>query len=200
MPRSDERVARGVAAGVVVLLHGLMIAAFMHALRLGYLVVPRPEMRLSAMAVPPVAMVVTFVSSSGHEKRAPPLIDKDFSEGALKDVHAETIQPRDFTLPDIESSVAAAPSTAPESGELRILCEVHIHQGHTGQVQAIDFGECTDDSVWQRSLLRSIQQAARLVSPMEEGEFPPVRTLILDTASPSPAVLARQLSEPSARR
>ena len=48
MPRSDERVARGVAAGVVVLLHGLMIAAFMHALRLGYLVVPHLEMRFSA--------------------------------------------------------------------------------------------------------------------------------------------------------
>ena len=54
-----------------------------------------------------------------------------------------------YMLPDMESSVAAAPSTAPEFGELKILCEVHIHQGHAGQVQAIDFGECIGDSVWQ---------------------------------------------------
>ena len=200
MLRSDECFTRGVAAGVVLLLHGLMIAAFMHSLRLGYLVAPHPQVRSSAMAVPPMAMVVTFVSPSGRDKTASLFIDKDLSEGELRDVRAEIMQPLDFTLPETEPSVTAAPSTASESGELRILCEVHIHQGHTGQVQAIDFGECTGDSVWQRSLLRSIQQAARLVSPTEEGEFPPVRTLVLDTASPSPEVLARQLSEPIGRR
>ena len=200
MLRSDERFVRGAAASVVVLLHGLIIAAFVHALRLGYLVAPHTEAPSFAMAVLPVAMVMTFVSSSGHDKTASPFIDKDFSEGALRSIPTEIMQPRDFTLPDVESPVAAAPSTAPESGEVRILCEVHIHQGHTGEVQAVDFGVCTGDSMWQRSLLRSIQQAARLVSPMEEGEFPPVRTLFLDTASPSPAVLARQLSEPIAHR
>jgi hypothetical protein len=177
-----------------------MVAALMHALRLGYLVAPHVQAHFAAMTVPPVALVMTFVSSSGHDKTASPFIDKDFSDGALRDVQAEIIQPRNFTLPDVEPSVAAAPSTVPESGEVRILCEVHIHQGHTGEVQAVDFGVCTGDSVWQRSLLRSIQQAARLVSPMEGGEFPPVRTLLMDTASPSPAVLARQLSEPIARR
>lgn len=200
MLRADDHFARGVAAGVVVLLHGLMIAALMHALRLGYLVVSHPQAHSSAMVVPPVAMVMTFVASSGHDKAAAPFIDKDFSAGAFRDVQSEIIQPRDFTLPDTESSVVAAPGTATKSGEVRILCEVHIHQGHAGQVQAIDFGECSGDSVWQRSLLRSIQQAARLVSPTEQGEFPPVRTLLMDTASPSPEVLARQLSEPIARR
>jgi hypothetical protein len=133
---SGDRLAHGVAAGLVVLLHGLMIAVFMHALRLGYLVVPHLEARFSATAVPPVAMVVTFVSS-GRDKTASPFIDKDFSEGALRTVQAEIIEPRDFTLPDVETSVSAAQSTAPASGELRILCEVHIHQGPAGQVQAI---------------------------------------------------------------
>jgi len=195
---SEGRVTHGVAATVVILLHGLMIAALTHALRLGYLVVPQPEAHVSAMAVSP--LLVTFVSSVGNDKTAPALTDKDLSQGALRDVQAEIIPPRDFTLPDDAPSVVAARSITSKAGELRILCEVHIHQGRAGEVQAVDFGECTGDSVWQRSLLRSIQQAARLVSPTAEGEFPPVRTLFMDTSSPSPEVLARQLSEPVARR
>ena len=80
------------------------------------------------------------------------------------------------------------------------MCEVHIHQGSAGSAQGIDLGACTGDLEWQHSLLRSIQSAARLLTPVQDGEFPPVWTLIMDTASPSPEVLARQLSEPSAHR
>jgi hypothetical protein len=189
-----------VAAVAVILLHGFMLAALTHAFSLGYLVVPHAERYSSAMTVPPQDMVVTFVSSVGHDKTATPFTDREISKGALRDVQAEIIQPRDFTLPEVETSVAAAPSSKPEAGEVRILCEVHVHQGHSGDVQAVDFGACNGDSVWQRSLLRSIQQAARLITPAQEGEFPPVRILLMDTASPSPDVLARQLSEPIARR
>ena len=200
MNSSEDHISRIVSAAVVVLLHGLTIAAMMHALRLGYLVVPRPQPRSSAMLTPTTAMVVIFVSTPDKDKTEARVFDKDLSEGALRDVEPEIIQPRDFTLPDTDSSVASTSTPAPQSGEVRILCEVHIHQGRAGAVQAVDFGVCNGDSAWQRSLLRSIQQAARLVSPTEEGEFPPVRTLLLDTAALSPEVLARQLSEPIARR
>lgn len=199
MGRSEDRVSHGVAAAVVVLLHGLMIAALTHALRLGYLVIPRPATHLSAMAVP--SLLVTFVASVGNDTTAFPFPDKDLAQGVLRDVQAEIVQPRDFALPDeAPSVVAAAPNLTSKAGEVRILCEVHVHQGRAGDVQAVDLGECTGDEAWQRSLLRSIQQAARLISPTEAGEFPPVRTLYMDTHSPSPEVLARQLSEPVAHR
>ena len=149
---------------------------------------------------PPAAMLVTFVSTTDQDEKESRSVDKSLSEGALRDIKPEIIQPLDFTLPDMETAAVSAPTRSPQTGEQRIVCEVHIHQGHAGAVQAIDFGACNGDSAWQRSLLRSIQEAARLVSPMEEGEFPPVRTLLMDTASPSPEVLARQLSESVARR
>jgi len=196
----EDRLFRASAAAVVVLLHGLIIAALMPALRLGYLVVPQPQVHLAAVTGPPVAMVATFVSSSGPVSATSPFLDKDPAEGALRDVQAEVIQPRDITLPDEQPSAAAVRSIASENGEVRIVCEVHIHQGSAGAVQAVDFGVCTGDLEWQRSLLHSIQQAARLLTPAQSGEFPPVRTLMMDTASPSPEVLARQLSEPTARR
>ena len=199
MASPEGRLSRGAAAAVVVLLHGLIIAALMPALCLGYLVVPQSQVHLTAETGPPVAMVATFVSSSGTDKAASPF-DRDPGEGALRDVQAEVIQPRDITLPDAQSSAAAVRSVASETGEVRIVCEVHIHQGSAGVVQAVDFGVCTGDLEWQRSLLHSIQQAARLLTPAQNGEFPPVRTLMMDTASPSPEVLARQLSEPIARR
>jgi hypothetical protein len=167
----------------------------MHALRVGDWI-PRS----SEIAIPSVSMVMTFVSSVGHDRAVSPFMDQGLSQGVLRDVEAEIVQPRDFALPDAESPSPAAPNITPKSGDVRILCEVHIHQGRTGDVQAVDFGECTRDSVWQRSLLRSIQRAAKLVAPTEEGEFPPVRTLLLDNPSPSPEGLARQLSEPVARR
>ena len=200
MAGSEDRLARGVTAAAVVLLHGLMLAALTHAFRVGYLIVPHAHRYSSAMVVPLQDMVVTFVSSVGRDKTSSAFTDKDLSKGALRDVQAAIIQPRDFMLPEVETSVTAAPSSTPEAGEVRILCEVHIHQGHAGDVQAVDFGECNGDSQWQLSLLRSIQQAARLVAPAQQGEFPPVRTLLMDTASPSPEVLARQLSEPIARK
>ena len=200
MDGTEDRFSRGVAAGAVVLLHGLFIAALMPSLRLGYVVIPRSQANLVAVTDPPVAMVASFFTSSDPVGATSRYLAKDPAEGALRDVQAEVVQPRDIRLPDEQSSAPAARSIASESGEVRVVCEVHIHQGSAGAVQAVDFGVCTGDLQWQRSLLHSIQEAARLVSPIREGEFPPVRTLIMDTASPSAEVLARQLSEPIARR
>jgi hypothetical protein len=181
------------------MLHGLIIAALMPALRLGYLVIPQPEAHSVATTSPPVSMVATFVSLPDPGNATSPLLDLNPVKGALRDVQAEVIQPQDFKLPDAPSSEAAAQRVASQSGEKRIVCEVHIHQGSGGAVQAVDFGVCTGDLEWQHSLLHSIQQAARLLTPVQDGEFPPVRTLMMDTASPSPEVLARQLSETVSR-
>jgi hypothetical protein len=196
----EDRFSRGAAAAVVVLLHGLFIAALMPAPRLGYVVIPRSQAHWAAVTDPPVALVATFFSSPDPAGATSPDFTKDPAEGALRDVQVEVIQPRDIRLPDAPSTAVAVRSIAAESGEVRIVCEVHIHQGSAGAVQAVDFGACTGDLKWQRSLLHSIQAAARLVSPIQEGPFPPVRTLMMDTDSPSPEVLARQLSEPIARR
>ena len=196
---AQDRVSRGVAAAAVVLLHGLIIAALMPALRLGYRVVPQPEAHSVATTSPPVTMVATFVSLPDRDNAISPPLDLDPIKGALRDVQAEVIQPQDITLPDAPSSAATAQRVASQTGEVRIVCEVHIHQGSAGAVQAVDFGVCTGDLEWQHSLLHSIQEAARLLTPVQDVEFPPVRTLMLDTAAPSPEVLARQLSEPIAR-
>ena len=200
MVSPEDCLCRGAAVAVVVLLHGLFIAALMPALRLGYVVIPRSQAHWVAVTDPPVAMVASFFSSSNPAGVTSRYLAKDPADGALRDVQAEVIQPRDIMLPDAQSSAVTAGSAASETGEVRIVCEVHIHQGSAGAVQAVDFGVCTGDQEWQRSLLHSIQAAARLVSPIQEGQFPPVRTLMMDTASPSPEVLARQLSEPIARR
>ncbi len=140
-------------------------------------------------------MVAIFVSLPDPGNATSPHLNLNPIKGALRDLQAEAIQPQDFTLPDAPSSDAAAQRVASQTGEGRIVCEVHIHQGSGGAVQAVDFGVCTGDLEWQHSLLRSIQEAARLLTPIQDGEFPPVRTLMMDTASPSPEMLARQLSD-----
>jgi hypothetical protein len=61
-------------------------------------------------------------------------------------------------------------------------------------VQAIDFGECTGDIVWQHTLLQTIERAAQLVVPAADAQFPPVRTLTVSTNKLSPVMLAEQLS------
>ena len=197
---AQDRLPRGIAAAAVVLLHGLIIAALIPALRLGYRVVPQPEAHSVATTSPPAAMVATFVSLPDPGNATSPLLDLDPIKGALRDIQAEVIRPQDITLPDALSAEDVARRAASDTGEVRIVCEVHIHQGSAGAVQAVDFGVCTGDLEWQHSLLHSIQEAARLLTPVQDGEFPPVRTLMMDTASPSPEVLARQLSEPLTRR
>ena len=200
MGSAEDRLSRGIAAAAVVLLHGLIIAALMPALRLGYRVVPQSQAHSAATTSPPVAMVTTFVSLPDPGNVTSPLLDLDPIKGALRDVRADVIRPQDITLPDAPSSAAVARRVASETGEVRIVCEVHIHQGSAGAVQAVDLGLCTGDLEWQQSLLHSIQEAARLVTPVQDGQFPPVRTLMMDTASPSPEMVARQLSEPVTRR
>ncbi len=97
-------------------------------------------------------------------------------------------------LPQMEANEPRA--TSAERGVVTAHCEVHIHQGNTGVVQAVDLGECTGDLEWQRVLMGSISMAATLVSPVAGTRFPPVRTWNFDTASISAEQLAEQLSRP----
>jgi hypothetical protein len=193
-----DRFAHVGTAAVVVLLHALMIGLFVRALQLGTLVIPLPDAHSSLPLKPEATLLkASIVSTAGHDTSGSPFGGADLSRAALSHIAVDIPEPRDF-LTEAEPVIAAAPTATAYSGEVRIFCEVHIHQSVSGQVQAIDLGGCSGDSMWQRSLLQSIQQAARLVSPTGEGRFPPVRTLMLDTASLSPEILARQLSEPDA--
>lgn len=101
------------------------------------------------------------------------------------------------TIPTLEVSAKMTTAESAVPGIIPMRCEVHIHQRGDGQVQAIDFGVCTGDAVWQEQLLGNLQRAAALVTLHSDTSLPPVRTLRLDTSSVSPEVLAEQLSESS---
>jgi hypothetical protein len=87
-------------------------------------------------------------------------------------------------------------ASASRPGTLGVRCEVHIHQDTQGHVQAIDLGRCTENAGWQRELLRSIVQAASMVTASSRAR-PPELTLTLTTNRISPPVLAHLLSESS---
>jgi len=174
-----------------------MILGLMPALRVGYLTPPRRQMESLSLPVP--STVVTLISSTGQDEWAAAIADPKLAVGELKTVHLDIPDPQKVALPIQASSIVSASSAISESGTATILCEVHVHQSLSGEVQAVDFGECNEGAMWQRSLLRSIQQAARLMST-QEGPFPPVRTLFFNTTAVSTEVLARQLMEPAPRR
>jgi hypothetical protein len=83
----------------------------------------------------------------------------------------------------------------PQEGDLRRSCEVHVHQNPHGAVQAVDFGECTPDDAWQKTILLAIQRSTALMKPSPLGVFPPVRTFRFESDAISTITLAEQLSE-----
>jgi hypothetical protein len=109
-----------------------------------------------------------------------------------------------IAISEVEAALAAGPDLnvavppmAAVTGNLPIRCEAHIHQDSRGQVQAIDFGACTGDQVWQRRLLERLQQAADLVRPKPGASVAPVKTIVFDSDSIAPEILATQLMEPA---
>jgi hypothetical protein len=102
----------------------------------------------------------------------------------------------DPIIPSISDNSLMTGTVNP-AGIVPVVCEIHIHQRGDGKVQAIDFGVCTGSTIWQQQLLRNLQRAAELVTPRADGSYETVRTLILDTNSVAPEVLAKQLSESS---
>jgi hypothetical protein len=101
------------------------------------------------------------------------------------------------SIPTWSAEDEPAPATAqpaPSAGRTGLYCEIHIHQSPAGRVEAIDFGECTGDFVWQHTLLQTVERAAQLIDPTPNARFPPVRTLTVGTDNLSPVLLAQQLS------
>lgn len=183
---------RAVACVAVCVLHLLFALAFLSRPRVGSLAFPRSnahsfrpersdELRLSLILLPAAPS-----KARPHESWAADVVYLKHTEVAIPALAVPSID-------DIDSAAPATPE-ASKPGERGIRCEVHVHQSPQGRVEAIDFGTCTGDTAWQRSLIQSLQRAAELITPRAGNPFPPVRTFNLDTASISPLVLAQELS------
>lgn len=189
---SGELLARSAAIGISVVLHLAVLAGFLANLRVGLPVPLHADAHPSETETPIIASLVSV--ASGVSTPADSLASRLEATHLLADlprIDLPTPMPR---WPTEEDSAASSTQPAPAAGRTGLRCEIHIHQSLTGRVQAIDFGECTGDVVWQHTLLRTIQQAAQLVKPTPDAQFPPVRTLTVGTDSLSPTVLAQQLS------
>jgi hypothetical protein len=174
-----------------VLLHVTVVAAFLQKVPLGARVLVYSHGHSSERPQSPQTVTVSLASLVGPKE-----LHRRPSFGAAADVSLQSV-PIEFDkmaliLPNEDAADAVDAGTL--LGSVEIRCEVHIHQSPQGQVQAFDFGACTGDAEWQRSLIRLIERAAELVQPTAGVLFPPVRTFTVATASLSPLLLARQLS------
>ena len=174
------------------LLHATVIAALLQKLPSGVHMLAYSNGHSTQELRPPLTMIVSVESPAepdGLHGRAPFNATTDIS---LQPVSVEVAELGPIPLPSDHS--ADAMKTHALLGSVQIRCEVHVHQSLRGQVQAIDFGACTGDAEWQRTLIQSIERAAELVEPTPGVSFPPVRTFTVATDSLSPVLLARQLS------
>jgi hypothetical protein len=174
------------------LLHATVISALLQKLPFGVHMLTYAKGHSPEELRPPRAVIVSlesFAGPHGLRGRAPFKATADVS---LQPVPIEVAEPDPIPLPSEHS--ADSMKTHVLFGSVQIRCEVHVHQSLQGQVQAIDFGACTGDAEWQRTLIQSIERAAELVEPTPGVSFPPVRTFTVETDSLSPVLLARQLS------
>lgn len=191
MSRSSV-VWRGAAFCVSVLLHAVVLAGFLAQWRLGLPVELHPDAHPSETRMPIVASIISFGTEDPRAKAA--LATPLGAEGL-----ASVPTPANITtsIPTWSAEDEPAPATAqpaPSPGRTGLYCEIHIHQSPAGRVEAIDFGECTGDFVWQHTLLQTVERAAQLVDPTPDARFPPVRTITVGTDNLSPVLLAQQLS------
>jgi hypothetical protein len=174
------------------LLHATVIAALLHKLPFGVHMLAHSNGHSTEELRLPRAVIVSLeylAGPDGLRGRAPLNATTHIS---LQPVPIEVAELGPIPLPSEQS--ADPMSTHAPLGSVQIRCEVHVHQSLHGQVQAIDFGACTGDAEWQRTLIQSIERAAELVEPTPGVSFPPVRTFTVETDSLSPVLLARQLS------
>lgn len=189
---SNRLILRSIAMCIAVLLHIAVVVGFLSGLHVGLVVRVRPEMHPSVADEPLIASIISLgVSDKPVADSIMPLNGDDLPSIA-NPVEVPTTAPTTWWT---EHSVASA-TTRPAAavGEARLHCEVHIHQSTAGRVEAIDFGDCTRDRLWQHTLLRTLARAAQLVESSPENRFLPVRTLVVTTDNLSPILLARQLS------
>jgi hypothetical protein len=100
-------------------------------------------------------------------------------------------------LSDISIDTPAA--SLPNVGTKIAKCEVHIHQNARGQLEAFDFGDCTGDAEWQRTLQLALQQAGSLIDSSGEKSFPAVRTIMFRSDNLSVLAIANTLSAPDSK-
>jgi hypothetical protein len=182
-----------------------LATVFVHAGLAGLLL---PQLRFGPLAPeranthssddPPAATIATVEVLPSPDRRA-----RDAADVAMPDVPLDSgIRSPDIPVPNLslaEADDAAAEPTkvqAASFGPAPFHCEVHVHQSKRGAVEAVDFGACNGDSVWQQTLIQSLQRAAELVTPVSYATFAAVRTFTFDTSSVAPGEIARQLSTP----
>lgn len=185
-------ISRGAALGVAVLLHAVVLAGFLAKWRLGLSVEVHPDAHPSETLTPIVASIISFGAA---DPRAKASLAGPLNADGLASVPSTRDIPT--SIPAWSAEDEPAPATAqpaPSAGRTGLYCEIHIHQSLAGRVEAIDFGECTGDFVWQHTLLQTVERAAQLIDPAPDARFPPVRTLTVATDNLSPVLLAQQLS------
>jgi hypothetical protein len=189
---SGRLMSRGGALSITVLLHLGALVGFLSGLHVGLPVQLHPDAHPSDTRAPLIASIISLSDN-----------DTAITGSTLAPLKAESIAspPIHFDVPiptpawqSEDDPTPSITQPAPAPGRMGLRCEIHIHQSLAGQVQAIDFGECTGDAVWQRTLLQTVERAAQLVRPAPDVQFPPVRTLTVGTDNLSPIVLAQQLS------
>ena len=189
---SDGLLDRGAAFGIAALIHLIFLSAFLANIKVGLPVLLHPDAHPSDRATPMIAYILSSTASGAKQMSS-----------SLPTLKAQQLAPLSQKLdiptpspnwPDETDSSPQIAQPASSVGRTGLRCEVHIHQNLTGQVQAIDFGECTGDRIWQHTLLQTIERAAQLVAPSLDTPFPPVRTLTVGTDNLSAVILAQQLS------
>jgi hypothetical protein len=184
---------RGAAFSAAVLGHILVVAAFLAQMPVGLPVELHSDAHPSDTQTPMIATLV-WPGTQGPAAADPMIPTLDPRSLASQSRSLELLAPAPPVWPTEGDAPASSAQPAPTAGRAGLRCEVHIHQSITGRVQAIDFGECTGDMVWQHTLLKTIEHAAQLIEPTQDAPFPPVRTLTVGTDNLSAIVLAQQLS------
>jgi len=189
---SEGLLGRAATFSIAALVHLIFLSAFLAKIRVGLPVLLHPDAHPSDRATPIIAYIVSSSTNGTRMVGSSPLtLEANQLAPVSQKFDVPTPTP-DWPNEDNASGPTTQP--APSAGQTGLRCEVHIHQSPTGQVQAIDFGQCTGDRLWQHTLLQTIERAAQLVEPIPDASFPPVRTLTVGTDNLSAVILAQQLS------
>jgi hypothetical protein len=176
----------GISASLIV--HGTLLAWLLHSsasfgsLQSATVVAPSAVSGdSSALTVVTVLPAETHTDHQIHVARTMPPLPRGISADLL-------------ALPDIsiDSPVAASPAAGTKIAQ----CEVHIHQKAHGELEAFDFGDCSGDTEWQRTLQLALEQAATLIDSSGDKAFPAVRTIVFRGDSLSVLAIANTLSTP----
>src|SRR6185437_7723823 len=189
--RCSSLISRATVLGTVILVHAIALAGFLSRWHVGLATELQSDTPLSQTQAPMIASIVSLGPERNHGPAdlGPP---SDSLRLFAKQISIDIPIPAPVWPPEDDGQAATA-APHPAAGRTGRYCEVHIHQSPQGRLQAVDFGECTGDVVWQRTLLETIERAARLLDPAPGAHFPAVRTFTVRANGLSAVVLAQQL-------